>query len=206
MRARRGAEAKTAMLDVQVRLATFPRDDAAFGVFVRQCWDGLRPEERADPRALERRIRRWHRQTIVHPQVELAALMGQTWYVYRDGHPAMAADEGWSKQPDAARTVFDADGTFVEASDAACRLVGLGPGELVSSSWRDIVSISARAEDAAWIWETLRKTGSVRSDFDCPLPDGRWRTIEYRAEPSENTDRFVSYWRELVTLDPDPGD
>ena len=83
-------------------LATFPRSDAAFARFVRATFDRLSPEEREDPAAVQRALRRWHTRAIVRPREAIAGYDGPTWYVYRDGQAGIRSEESWWQAGDVA--------------------------------------------------------------------------------------------------------
>lgn len=187
-------------------IRVLPTADAAFAAFVASCEAGLSPPERDDPRALERCLRRWHPRAVVRAQSSLASFGGPSgWYAYRDGHPAAPRPDRWWGRPGQARVRFDARAVFVDANDAACDLVGRRSGDLAGRAWHEIVPPAASSVDPSWIWQTLLRTGSVESEFDCPLPDGQWRVIEYRTETTEEPGVYQSWWREVVTL-PAPAD
>jgi PAS domain-containing protein len=181
----------------RVRLATFPPDDAVFAAFVRGCWSGLDEEGSGSPEELERAIRRWHRGAVVRPQERVAELGGSTWYVYRDGHAGGRLEAGWWQEPGVARVRFDSSGQFVEANEAANAIAGR---PLVGVGWTELVAPEAAEDGGGWVWETLAREGHAQSIFELPLEDAH-RVIEYRSEVTERPDEFVSYWRELTTIE-----
>jgi PAS domain-containing protein len=181
-----------------VRLATFPTDDAVFAAFVRGCWTGLHDQAQRSPAELERAIRRWHRNAVVREQAALAELWGATWYVYRDGRAGVRLEAGWWQEPGVARVRFDSSGRFIDANDAADALTGR---RVEGARWTELVAPEATEGDAAWIWETIARDGYAQSIFELPLDGGTRRVIEYRTEVTDQPGEFVSYWRELTTID-----
>jgi PAS domain-containing protein len=183
------------------RLATFPARDVAFAMYVQKCWSELDAKQRDDPRELQHLVRRWHTRALVVPQSPLAALrQGSLWYVFRDGRGGgVPPEREWWTAPGTACVTFDADLVITNADDAACALAGVQPGGLLGRRWSDLVPTQARALGTAWLKEALSRGEAISSVFDLPLPDGGYRVIEYRAEP-----RYVTYWRELTVLPPEP--
>jgi PAS domain S-box-containing protein len=188
-----------------VVLSCLPTTDTSFARFVARRRRELPRGLSASPAELQAAIRRWYPRAVIREQTDLGSLGRRTWYVYRDGSPNVATHDHWWTEPGTARVEFDAEARFVAADDHAAEIVGFRPGELVGKTWRDVVHREAQAENPEWVWQTLDETGRVMSVFDCPLPDGRWRVVEYRSQTTDDPDRYVSFWRELVTLEQRPG-
>ncbi len=183
-------------MSVRPVLLTIPREDAAFAAYARRCLDD--DDVRFDPLRLQAALRRFHTRAAVYRKAEIRPFGDEEiWYVYRDGRAVTRDDPEWWLRPDGAHATLDESGRFTEANEAACALVGLGPGELVGRRYDDLIPGPSRP---AWIWEVLAATGSVRSVFDFPLPDGGRRIIEYRIE-AVGSGSYESRWRELMTLD-----
>jgi PAS domain-containing protein len=181
-------------------LVTFPRDDTAFGSFVRATIEKLPPAARADPGALQAALRRWHTRAIVRAQSPLASFGGVAWYVYRDGQAGVRTDETWWQEPGVATAYLGEDDRFIGGDDAACALVDRAPGGLAGVPWRELVPSVAREDDATWLFGDLKQT-PVHSVFDFPRADGSRRVIEYRTGWDPGQGWFVCRWRELAVID-----
>ncbi len=184
-------------------LVTFPRDDAPFARFVRVTIDRLSADERTDPAALQRALRRWHTRALVRRQDPLAGFGGETWYVYRDGQAGFRTEQDWWQDDGVAIARLGEDEIFVGGDDEACRLVGRPPGGLAGVPWRELVPVEAREDDAEWLFGDLKESGPAHSVFDAPLPDGRRRVIEYRTVWVEDERVYLCRWRELATIEVD---
>lgn len=185
-----------------IRLATFPRGDAAFRAFVRSCLAESPANERADPACLQARLRRWHTRAVVRVQSDLARVGPEpTWYVYRDGHTNLGMQEGWWTSPGIASVSFDASGTCIHADAAAHALLGRTPGVLDGLHWRAFLPEEFETVNDDWIWDLITTEGSVNSVFEVPLYDGGRRVVEYHCEWRDDPPRFVGFWRELAMLD-----
>ena len=184
-----------------LRLATFPVGDVAFAAYVQTCWSELNAKQRDEPQELQRLVRRWHTRALVVSQSPLAALrQGSLWYVFRDGRGGGVPPESeWWTAPGTACVTFDADLVITHADDAACALAGVEPGGLVGRRWSELVPPQARPHGTEWLKEALSRGDALSSVFDLPLPDGGYRVIEYHAEA-----RYVTYWRQLTVLPPEP--
>lgn len=184
-------------------LATFPRTDAAFNRFVRATFERLSPDERDDPAAVQAALRRWHTRAIVRPREAIAGYDGPTWYVYRDGQAGIRSEEGWWHADGVAIARLGENEVFIDGDDEACRLVGRGPDGLRGLPWRELVPVEARDDDAEWLFGGLKDGRPVESVFDCPLPDGRRRVIEYHTNWVEDERVYLCRWRGLALIDAD---
>jgi PAS domain-containing protein len=185
-------------------VATFPREDAAFAAYVTRCRADLAPGDRADPAALERLIRHWHTRAVVRPRDGLAGFGSAVWYVYRDGSAGIRTDDEWWGADGVARVVFGADGRVLDADPAACAIAGLPPDGLAGVHWTSLVPPEAATGSADWLGQQLRAKGYVQSVFDCPLPEGGRRVIEYRSMPAAEPGRFECRWRVIATIEAVP--
>jgi PAS domain-containing protein len=187
----------------QLTVATFPRDDAAFGAYVERCRAELNEDERADPAALQRAIRRWHTRAVVRAQDALAGFGSALWYVYRDGMAGVRTDDTWWQEQGVAHVIFAPGGHVHSADREACSLVGRPAGGLDGVHWTSLVPPEGSTDDALWISKQLDERGVVQSVFDCPLPDGSRHVIEYRTTPAAQPGFFESRWRHVATIEPD---
>jgi PAS domain-containing protein len=182
-------------------LATFPRDDIAFARFVRTAVERIPAANRSDPASLQAALRRWHTRAIVRPREAIAGYDGPTWYVYRDGQAGIRSEADWWQRDDVATARLGEDEVFIDGDDAACALVGREPGGLRGVAWRELIPAEARDDDATWLFGGLQDGKPVQSVFDCPLPDGRRRVIEYRTAWVADERIYLCRWRGLAVID-----
>jgi PAS domain-containing protein len=188
------------MINTIPTIATFPRGDHAFAAFVRDAIARLERADRLEPAELQLLLRRWHSRALVREQHALASFGVATWYVYRDGQAGVRIDDGWWQRKDVATARLGEDQVFVGGDDEACRLVDLPPGGLAGVSWRELVPPPAWDDDATWLFGDLKER-PVQSVFDCPLPDGGRRVIEYRTAWVPEEGIYLCRWRELTVID-----
>jgi len=192
-------------VSADVVLSCFPSRDRSFARFVERRRREVPRGTAASAADLQAGIRRWYPRAVVREQSTLGSLGPPVWYVYRDGSPNLEAHLHWWEEPGAGRIEFDAQARFIAADDRAAEIVGLRPADLIGRSWPDVIPSAAQADEWDWVWRTLNETGRVMSVFDCRLPDGRRRIVEYRNQTTDDPHRFVGYWREIETLDAGPG-
>jgi PAS domain S-box-containing protein len=192
-------------MSADITLSCFPSKDRSFARFVERRRRELARGAAASAAELQAGIRRWYPRAVVREQSKLGALGPPVWYVYRDGSPNLEGHLHWWEQPGAGRIEFDGRGLIVAADDRAAEIVGVRPGDLTGRSWRDVIPADAQADEWDWVWQTLNESGRVMSVFDCRLPDGRRRIVEYRSQKTDDPNRFIGYWREVETLEAAPG-
>jgi len=179
----RGTQTRTPVLASRpVTFAVFPADDRLFASFVQRAYEQVQATGTPTPEALQQVLRTYHTRAVVRPQASLAGFGdGEVWYAYRDGRPGGRAMDEWWLEPSVGHVRFTDDGRYLEADDEACRLVGLAPGGLVGLSLFDVVVPGGREAIEAVAFDEFERTGTMHSVFDCRLPDGTTRVIEYRS-------------------------
>jgi PAS domain S-box-containing protein len=185
-----------------VTFAIFPADDRLFASFVQRAYEQLVGDGAPTPEALQRALRTYHTRAVVRPQASLAGFGdGEVWYAYRDGRPGGRAADEWWLDPSVGHVRFSDDGRYLEANDEACRLVGLPPGGLVGLSLFDVVVPGGREAMEAVANAEFQRTGAIHSVFDCRLPDGSMRVIEYRSRRTDEPGVNESAWREIALIE-----
>jgi PAS domain S-box-containing protein len=185
-----------------VSFAVFPAHDRLFSAFVQQAYAQVRATSTPTPEALEAVLRTYHTRAVVRPQASLAGFGdGEVWYAYRDGRPGGRAGDEWWLDPGVGHVTFSDDGRYLTADDEACRLVGLAPGALVGLTLFDVVVPGGREAMESVAMAEFEQTGTMHSVFDCRLPDGSTRVIEYRSERSATPGVNRSAWREFALIE-----
>ena len=124
---------------------------------------------------------------------------GTTIYVFRDGAVNDApGSESWTEEATTARVVSDVDGQYVEANDAAGRLFGMPPPEILGRRAGEFTRPDARIKDAAALWDVLRSTGRLNSLAVVMRPDQTETRVEFLTiRDGDGPGRNVTYLRAI---------
>jgi len=162
-----------------ITLMCFPAGDTTFADLAKRALGSS--DGRATPDELAAELRPTYPHVVVRPQDPAAALgPGARWYVFRDGRLAIQPDDQWWEDDALPRVVIDETNRYAEANDAACRLFGLRPGELVGRSWEEFAEpATARAAEA--LRQTLQRQGHGDSTFRLIRPDGSRFEFDYHS-------------------------
>src|SRR2546423_5182918 len=183
------------MITRSIRILTFPHDDRAFRAHVEAAqarvgrWDG---------NAVERDIRHAYPASVVRRAHSLAALLpGQeTWYVYRDGTITIGERTGdWWLDPGLAETVVAADGTYLDANDAAADLFGLRRTDIVGAPAGSFTRHEGSEEVARRLFAALADAGTLHSTAVVTRPDGEEWSIEFHMRPAPAGSGYVVVMR-----------
>ena len=150
--------------------------------------------------ALEQRLRPIHPNLTVQLRDDLAGPdYSTTIYVFRDGAVQDApGSESWTEDAATARVVSDADGQYVEANDAAGRLFGVPPPEILGRRAGEFTRPDARIKDAAALWDVLRSTGRLNSLAVVVRPDHSETRVEFLTiRDGDGPGRNVTYLRAI---------
>ena len=94
--------------------------------------------------------------------------------------------------------VTDADGQYVEANDAAGRLFGVPPPEILGRRAGEFTRPDARIKDAAALWDVLRSTGRLNSLAVVMRPDQTETRVEFLTiRDGDGPGRNVTYLRAI---------
>ena len=145
---------------------TFPTTDVVLAERVREIIeevgdlgsDGLIAE-------LTARLRPVYPAAGVQLQSGLAGLGTMaTIYVFRDGGVKHGdGTESWTGEPSTARVVSDWQGRYLEANEAAARLFGTEPSDIVGRIAGEFTRPDVRIKDPAALWHVLESTGRLHS-------------------------------------------
>jgi PAS domain-containing protein len=160
------------------RLAPFPRDDALIA-HAQAALERLGP---CSPDALERELRVTYPEVSVQPQSAVAQLRPQpVWYIFRDGHvrPTLLPD-AWLDDALPAFVIGE-DGTYLDANDAASRLLGVRV-EKIRGARIGAFTRHEPTEDAGLrAFAVLARTGFLESTAVVGGPDGQLEVlVDYR--------------------------
>lgn len=185
------------MITGSIQVLTFPHHDRAFRAHVEAAqarlghWDGG---------AVETDIRRAYPTAVVRRAHPLAALApGQeTWYVYRDGAISIGERTGdWWLDQGHAETLVTADGTYLDANEAAADLFGVRRADIVARPAGSFTRHEGSEEVARRLFATLADAGSLHSTAVVTRPDGEEWPIEYHMRPAPAGNGYVVVMRRI---------
>ncbi|MFL5777478.1 MAG: hypothetical protein ACJ761_00915 [Chloroflexota bacterium] len=119
---------------------------------------------RPTPSDLQAALRALYPNGVVHQRERLAKLTDdeEAWYVYRDGRYVPAADDESWDDPSIARVVIGEDRGYLEANDAALKLLGITREELAHARSGDFTT-QPIAQQVGWVFGLLEDEGIVDS-------------------------------------------
>jgi len=168
------------------RLQLFPSEDLAFRrvvdvAYASLCADAAARGRSIDPQQLQSRLRDRYPAAVVRRREAIAdpGPDDVLWYVYRFG--SVTPGWRWWEEPGHAWAVFDDERRFVEVSTSLTHIVE-APREALLDRPLEAFSNPADVsvpEDAAGVWEELRRRGEVHSTLRFRRLDGTPREIEY---------------------------
>ena len=168
------------------RLLLFPSEDLAFRRFVGVAFDSLCADAGGrgrpiDPHQLQSRLRDRYPAAVVRRREAIADPDPDdvVWYVYRFG--SVTPGRRWWQEPGHAWAVFDDERRFVELSTSLTEIVE-APREAMLGRPLEAFSNPADTsvpEDAAGVWDELRRRGELHSTLRFRRLDGTPREIEY---------------------------
>ncbi|MEA2518664.1 MAG: hypothetical protein QOF49_744 [Chloroflexota bacterium] len=175
-----------------VRTICVPSADSAFATAVRTA---LAADDAGSPSDLERRVRAWAPQAVVHPR-ELSGESEVTWYVYRDGAYAAERDTRWHEAPEVPWARYDAStGIVLNASESFVRLLGYDDGVIgrpyVAFVFADATELADR------VYADIVETGEAHSVVQLRRADGASLTVEFVARAGEGS---VEGWYRPITM------
>jgi PAS domain-containing protein len=184
--ARRGVRSVVPAIQQLPRLQLFPSEDLAFRRFVDVAFGSLCADAAArgrpiDPQQLQSRLRDRYPAAVVRRREAIAdpGPDDVLWYVYRFG--SVTPGWRWWEEPGHAWAVFDDERRFVEVSTSLTQIVE-APREALLGRPLEAFSNPADVsvpEDAAGVWEELRRRGELHSTLRFRRLDGTPREIEY---------------------------
>jgi len=175
---------------------TFPQSDLVLAQRVRQVIEERSPSTaEAAVDVLRERLTPVCPTLDVRVRSDLGGIGFKAVYVFRDGSAAAKLDDpSWVDDADHARLVTDAAGRYVQVNDAAGRLFGAAPAEIIGRSAGEFTHPDARIHDADRLWRTLTETGRLHSL--AVLRDGR--VVEFITfKDGDGPGRNVTTMREL---------
>jgi PAS domain-containing protein len=179
-----------------VRVTTFPTSDVAFRAHVDTALDRL---GRCRPPDLELQIRAAYPGAIVRVRTAMAEMWPsvdtETWYAYRDGTVRPADDAEWWLDESLPRTLVAADGSYIDANDAAADLFGVPRDEILAAKAGAFTRHEGSDDVGRRLFQVLAETGGLDSTAVVLRRDGEEWPIAFHMSQATEPDRYITVMR-----------